>query len=46
LEGYLKKLKDEKFTGKVTINYFKGGVSNLNVGNEPVIWEEESVKVK
>lgn len=45
LEDYLRTLRTEKFTGKVTINFFKGGVSNVNVGNEPAIWEEKIIKV-
>jgi len=45
LEDYIRTLRAEKFTGKVTINFFKGGVTNMNVGSEPVIWEEKTIKV-
>ena len=43
---YLKKLEEEKFTGKVTINFFKGGVTNMNKVFEPIIEVEESVKLR
>lgn len=43
---YLKKLEEEKFTGKVTINFFVGGVTNMNKRFEPIMIVEESVKLK
>lgn len=43
---YLEQLKEKKFTGKVTINFFKGGVSHLMKASEPAVYEEESVKLK
>lgn len=43
---YLEQLKEKKFTGKVTINFFKGGVSYLMKASEPAVYEEESVKLK
>ena len=43
---YLKKLEKEKFTGKVTISFFVGGVTNMNKRLEPIIEIEESVKLK
>jgi len=42
---YFKKLEKEKFTGKVTINFYKGGVTNVNKRLEPIIEVEESVKL-
>lgn len=46
LMQYLERLREKRFTGKVTLNFFDGGVSNLNIGSEPVIWENESVRLK
>lgn len=43
---YLRKLIGGKFTGKVTINFFRGGITNVNKVHEPVIEVEESVKLK
>lgn len=43
---YLRKLIENKFTGKVTINFFNGGITNVNKIHEPVIVEEESVKLE
>ena len=42
---YLLKLKTEGFTGKVQLNFFNGGITNINIGNEPPIWVEKSVKI-
>lgn len=46
LMQYLNQLREKKFTGKVTINFFKGGVSYLMKASEPAVYEEESVKLK
>lgn len=36
--NYLRKLVQEKFTGKIEINFFEGGIGNIN--------EHRSIKIK
>ena len=43
--SYLRQLRLEEFTGKVTVNFFKGNITNLNNLTEPPIWTERSVKI-
>jgi len=43
---YLRQLEQEKFTGKVTIQFFKGGISKLHKRLEPIIEVEEQVILK
>jgi len=43
---YVKRLAEQGFTGKVTINLSKGGVTNINKVYEPPVVVEESVKLR
>jgi len=44
--NYLRRLKEDKFTGKVTISFFKGGISKVHRIFEPIIITEEDVVLK
>lgn len=44
--SYLRTLLERKFTGKITINCFEGGVAGITKAFEPKVLVEESVKLK
>jgi len=45
IHKYIDEKINEEFTGKTFLNWFKGNITNINIGNEPAIWEEKSVKI-
>jgi hypothetical protein len=43
---YLRQLEEDKFCGKVTIQFFQGGISKVHKIFEPIIITEEDVVLK
>lgn len=44
--NYLRKLREEKFTGEVTVKFFKGGISKSRIKFDPIAITEKDIIFK